>query len=100
MALALALARPAGEAVLVGMPPGGARLDLDPTEFTNREKTMRGSVYGSWDPAEGLGVLVEHVRAGRLQLAPLLGERFDLEHVDDAVGTALAGTGGRVLVQP
>jgi S-(hydroxymethyl)glutathione dehydrogenase/alcohol dehydrogenase len=100
VALALACARPAGLAVLVGMPPAAARLDLDPTEFTNREKTMRGSVYGSWAPAEGLGVLAGHLRAGDLLLEPLLGERYDLEHVDDAVAAALAGTGGRVVVKP
>jgi Zn-dependent alcohol dehydrogenase len=100
VALALACARPAGLAVLVGMPAGGARLDLDPTEFTNREKTMRGSVYGSWEPAEGLGVLLRHLDAGELVLDRLLGERFALERVDDAVATALAGSGGRVLVEP
>jgi len=100
VALALACARPAGLAVLVGMPAAGARLDLDPTEFTNREKTMRGSVYGSWEPAEGLGVLLRHLEAGELVLDRLLGERFGLERVDDAVAAALAGTGGRVLVEP
>ncbi len=100
VALALACARPAGLAVLVGMPAAGARLDLDPTEFTNREKTMRGSVYGSWEPAEGLDVLLRHLEAGELVLDRLLGERFGLERVDDAVATALAGSGGRVLVEP
>jgi Zn-dependent alcohol dehydrogenase len=99
-ALALACARPAGLAVLVGMPPAAARLDLDPTEFTNREKTMRGSVYGSWAPAEGLAILAGHLRAGELLLEPLLGDRYDLEQADDAVAAALAGTGGRVVVQP
>jgi S-(hydroxymethyl)glutathione dehydrogenase/alcohol dehydrogenase len=36
-ALALAHTRPTGQCVLVGMPPMGARLDLDPAEFINRE---------------------------------------------------------------
>ena len=53
-AAALASVRPGGRATLVGMPPAGARLDLDPAEFTNREKLLTGTVYGSGDPAEAL----------------------------------------------
>jgi S-(hydroxymethyl)glutathione dehydrogenase/alcohol dehydrogenase len=47
-----------------------------------------------------LPVLLEHVRAGRLELAGLVGERYPLERADEAVAAALAGHGGRVLVTP
>ena len=64
---------------MVGLPPTGLRLDLDPGEFLRREKLLTGTMYGSEDPAVALPMLLEHVAAGRLELASLLGEVFPLE---------------------
>jgi S-(hydroxymethyl)glutathione dehydrogenase/alcohol dehydrogenase len=100
VALALGGTRPGGRCVVVGMPAAGARLDLDPLEFTNREKTLTGSVYGSADPAQALPALLEDVRAGRLELASLVGPRYPLEQADEAFRASLAGSRGRVLVTP
>ena len=97
---ALAAARGGGTAVLVGMPPGGARLDLDPLAFSNFEKTLTGSVYGSETPARALPRLLDLVRGGRLELASLVGPRFPLEATNEAVEASLAGAPGRVLVTP
>jgi S-(hydroxymethyl)glutathione dehydrogenase/alcohol dehydrogenase len=97
-ALALRYTRSGGTCVLVGLPAAGARLDLDPAEFDRREKWLTGTMYGSEDPAVALPILLEHVRAGRLDLASLVGERFPLERVDAAFGASLAGPPGRVLV--
>jgi S-(hydroxymethyl)glutathione dehydrogenase / alcohol dehydrogenase len=98
--LALRAARRGGLAVLVGMPPAGARLNLDPLEFSNREKRLTGSVYGSAEPAEALPRLLELVREGRIELASLVGPRFPLGQVNEAVEASLAGSPGRVLVTP
>jgi Zn-dependent alcohol dehydrogenase len=57
-------------------------------------------MYGSEDPAVALPVLLEHVRAGRLELKALLGPTFALENVNDAIEASLAGSAGRVVVQP
>jgi S-(hydroxymethyl)glutathione dehydrogenase/alcohol dehydrogenase len=99
-ALALAGTRAGGRCVVVGMPAAGARYDLDPLEFTNREKILMGSVYGSADPAAALPELLEDVCAGRLDLASLVGPRYSLEHADEAFKASLAGVPGRVLVTP
>jgi len=85
---------------VVGLPAAGARLDLDPGEFNRREKWLTGTMYGSEDPAVALPILLEHVRAGRLQLRPLLGPTFRLDDVNDAIDASLAGSAGRVVVQP
>ena len=74
---------------MVGLPPTGLRLDLDPGEFLRREKFLTGTMYGSEDPAVALPILLEHVAAGRLELAPLLGEVFSLDAIDDAVQASL-----------
>jgi|KBSMisStandDraft_5_1062788.scaffolds.fasta_scaffold02384_14 Zn-dependent alcohol dehydrogenase len=99
-ALALASVRPGGRATLVGMPPAGARLDLDPAEFTNREKVLTGTVYGSGDPADALPSLLADVAAGRVLLTPLVGPTFPLERAEEAIQAALAGEPGRVIVAP
>jgi S-(hydroxymethyl)glutathione dehydrogenase/alcohol dehydrogenase len=97
-ALALRFTRSGGICVLVGLPAAGARLDLDPGEFDRREKWLTGTMYGSEDPVVALPVLLEHVLAGRLELASLVGERFPLDRVDDAFQASLAGPPGRVVV--
>ena len=99
-ALALRWTRNGGRTVLVGLPAAGERLDLDPIEFVRREKELTGSMYGSEDPRVSLPVLLEHVRSGALQLAPMVGPRFSLDDVDAAVQAALAGPPGRVIVTP
>ena len=99
-ALALHWTRSGGTCVIVGLPPAGARYDLDPGEFNRREKWLTGTMYGSEDPAVALPILLEHVRAGRLQLRPLLGPTFGLDEVNDAIDASLAGSPGRVVVRP
>jgi S-(hydroxymethyl)glutathione dehydrogenase/alcohol dehydrogenase len=97
---ALRLTRSGGRVVMVGLPAAGARLDLDPALFLRREKWLTGTMYGSEDPAVALPILLEHVRAGRLDLASLVGPEFALDDVDAAVGASLSGAAGRVLVLP
>jgi S-(hydroxymethyl)glutathione dehydrogenase/alcohol dehydrogenase len=98
--LAVRWTRNGGTAIIVGMPPAGARLDLDPADFNRREKFLTGSIYGSQDPAVSLPVLLDHVRAGRLLLRPLLGPSYRLDEVNEAIEASLAGSPGRVLVTP
>jgi S-(hydroxymethyl)glutathione dehydrogenase / alcohol dehydrogenase len=99
-AVALRHTRSAGTAVVVGLPAVGARLDLDPGDFNRREKWLTGTMYGSEDPAVALPLLLEHVRAGRLELASLVGPVYALDDVNAAFDASLAGAAGRVLVVP
>jgi S-(hydroxymethyl)glutathione dehydrogenase / alcohol dehydrogenase len=99
-ALALRWTRSGGTAVVVGLPAGGVRLSLDPLDFTNREKTLTGTIYGSEDPAVALPRLLDLVQAGELELASLVGPSFPLDRADEAFRASLAGEPGRVLVTP
>ena len=98
--LALRWTRGGGLTVVVGLPAGGEKLELDPFEFSNREKTLTGTVYGSKDPAVALPRLLDLVRRGDLELASLVGPSFPLERADEAFQASLAGEPGRVLVTP
>jgi len=99
-ALAFRWTRNGGLCVIVGLPAAGARIELDPVEFVRREKRLTGTIYGSEDPAVALPLLLEHVRAGRLDLRSQLGPSFPLDQVNEAVEASLAGAPGRVLVTP
>jgi S-(hydroxymethyl)glutathione dehydrogenase/alcohol dehydrogenase len=92
--------RNGGTCVIVGLPAAGKRLDLDPVEFVRRERVLTGTIYGSEDPAVALPVLLDHVRAGRLDLASQLGPSYPLDEINAAIEASLAGAPGRVLVRP
>jgi S-(hydroxymethyl)glutathione dehydrogenase/alcohol dehydrogenase len=98
--LAFRWTRNGGTCVIVGLPAAGKRLDLDPVEFVRRERVLTGTIYGSEDPAIALPILLDHVRAGRLDLASQLGPRYPLDRINEAVDAALGGVPGRVLVRP
>jgi Zn-dependent alcohol dehydrogenase len=99
-AIALRWTRNGGTCCLVGMPAAGARVSLDPFEFTNREKVLTGSIYGSENPRVALPKLVGLVREGRLELDAMVGPAYPLEQVNEAVAASLGGAPGRVLVTP
>jgi S-(hydroxymethyl)glutathione dehydrogenase/alcohol dehydrogenase len=86
--------------MIVGLPAAGKRLELDPIDLIRKEKWIAGTLYGSADPAVALPILLEHVAAGRLELASMLGPVFSLDDVNDAIEASLAGVPGRVLVAP
>ncbi|MFQ5426653.1 MAG: zinc-binding dehydrogenase, partial [Gaiellales bacterium] len=92
--------RPGGRVTLVGLPPAGTRLDLDPFQLVAQEKTISGSMYGSEGPAVALPRLLDHVATGRLSLERMLGPRFPLDRVNEAVEASLAGSPGRVMLTP
>ena len=98
--LAFRWTRNGGVCVIVGLPAAGKRLDLDPVDFVRRERVLTGTIYGSEDPAVALPILLDHVRAGRLDLASQLGPSFSLDEVNEAIEASLAGAPGRVLVRP
>jgi S-(hydroxymethyl)glutathione dehydrogenase/alcohol dehydrogenase len=99
-ALAFRWTRNGGTCVIVGLPAAGKRLDLDPVDFVRRERVLTGTIYGSEDPAVALPVLLDHVRAGRLDLASQLGPIYPLDEINHAVDAALGGAPGRVLIRP
>ena len=97
--LALRWTRGGGTAVVVGLPAGGEKLELDPFEFSNREKTLTGTIYGSEDPPSRCrGCSTSSRRAS--SSSSLVGPSFPLDRADDAFRASLAGEPGRVLVTP
>jgi S-(hydroxymethyl)glutathione dehydrogenase/alcohol dehydrogenase len=75
-------------------------LRLSALEVPYFARTLAGCMYGSSDPAVDVPVLLEHVRAGRLDLAPLVTETVPLDGVEDAFAGLEARRGARTVVLP
>ena len=89
--------RPGGVAVVVGLAPVGAEVSLPAIEFLS-EKRIVGSYYGSADPAQSLGRLVELAGAGRLPLSDMVSHFIELGQIDQAFTRLRDGLGDRSLI--
>jgi threonine dehydrogenase-like Zn-dependent dehydrogenase len=80
-----------GTAVVVGVAPSTARLDLPLYPFHRRNLTLKGS-YGGGSFSAAAREL------GQLDLRPLVSHRFDLADIGEAFDVARTGRGLKVLV--
>lgn len=88
-----------GTAVLVGLPPAGARLEVDPTEITRNEKTLTGSIFGSAHTHRDFVAYARLYADGLLPIDRLITDRYKLAEVNDACRQMLTGSAGRVVIQ-
>jgi S-(hydroxymethyl)glutathione dehydrogenase / alcohol dehydrogenase len=95
---AIDLARPGGTVTLVGMTPQGQRAVLDVYRFVEDGKTIRGSNYGSSDPAKDFPAIADDYLRGRLPLDSLISERIGLDRLDDAFDGMRRGDGARRVI--
>ena len=96
--LAIELVRPGGTVTLVGMTPQGARAGLDVYRFVEDGKTIRGSNYGSADPARDFPAIATAYLDGRLPLDLLISQRIDLDGLGGAFDAMRLGAGARRLI--
>ncbi len=87
---AIAALAPGGRAALVGIPPPGAnaRFDVGALMWGRR---IVGSLNGAMHPRRDLAEIVEHVLAGRLELAAQVTRSWPLAEVEAAVAALRAG---------
>ncbi|HEY3766873.1 MAG TPA: Zn-dependent alcohol dehydrogenase [Gaiellales bacterium] len=89
-----------GTAVVVGLPPAGARAAFDPLALAEREQRIVGSNYGSTIPSEDFPELVSLYLAGDLRLDELVSGRRPLEAAEAALQDLAAGRALRTLLVP
>jgi len=93
----LQLLKPGGEAALLGLPGRPVELDLD-TLVIFKGITIRGIVgrrlWETWYQARGL------LRAGAVDLAPLVTHRFPLDRFEEAFELMASGQCGKVVLLP
>jgi S-(hydroxymethyl)glutathione dehydrogenase/alcohol dehydrogenase len=79
-----------GRASLVGIPPHGERACFDVSQLM-WGRSVCGSLNGAMHPQRDLADIVEHVRAGRLELAAQVTRAWPLAEVEAAVAALRAG---------
>ena len=97
MRLAWQLLRPAATAVVVGLAPTGVEVSLPAIEFLS-DKGIRGSYYGSGDPAAELPDLADLAVTGELDLSDVVSNISDLDGVNEALDRLRQGVGARSIL--
>jgi S-(hydroxymethyl)glutathione dehydrogenase/alcohol dehydrogenase len=97
MLLAWKAIRPGATAVVVGLAAQGAEVALPAIELLS-DKGIRGSYYGSGDPAEDLGALAALAVSGHLELAGVVSHLGELDDVPLALERLRRGEGARTIL--
>ena len=88
--------RPGGTAVVVGIAPRGLEVALPALDFIS-QKTIRGSFYGSADPAGRDARAARHGARRPPGVADAVSEFTDLDGIEDAFQRLRRGEGARTL---
>ena len=89
---------PGGTCVVVGAPPTGQTVAIDPVNLYRDEKRLTGSRYGSSRPLDDFPRLVDLYLAGKLELDRLITERYPLEEINAAHDALAHGETTRGLI--
>lgn len=89
-----------GAAVIVGLPPTGARASFEPLVLAEADQRILGSNYGSVRPSIDIPALVDRYMDGQLKLDPLVSGRRPLAEAAEAFQDLEFGGALRTLLIP
>lgn len=89
-----------GAAVIVGLPPTGAKASFEPLVLAEADQRILGSNYGSVRPSIDIPALVDRYMDGQIKLDPLISGRRPLSEAADALADLNAGGALRTLLIP
>jgi Zn-dependent alcohol dehydrogenase len=90
--------RPRGAAVLIGIPPADAVLELPAATIPRSERRIMGSIYGSSRPERDFTTTLDLYRSGMLPLDRLVSHRLPLDEVAQAFELMKSGKALRVIL--
>lgn len=90
--------RPGGKAVIVGMAPVDHRASIDPYQLVRDQKTLMGTGYGNARQRIDIPRMVEHYRAGRLDLDRMISHRYTLDGINEGITRLEQGEATRGVV--
>jgi S-(hydroxymethyl)glutathione dehydrogenase/alcohol dehydrogenase len=97
---AIAMLGLGGAAVVVGLPPAGARASFEPLTLAEADQRILGSNYGSIRPAVDIPALVDRYLDGELNLDALVSSRRPLAEASASLDDLEAGHALRTLLIP
>ena len=90
-AQAPSLACKGGQVVMVGMPPSGAKMEVEPVIVAATAQTLKGSFMGATVVQRDIPYLVEMWRQGRLKLEELVTGRYGFDQINEAIAESRKG---------
>ncbi|KPQ08526.1 MAG: Zn-dependent alcohol dehydrogenase, class III [Rhodobacteraceae bacterium HLUCCA12] len=93
-----ALAAKGGTVVMVGMPPSGAAMNVEPVIMAATSQTLTGSNMGATVLRRDIPYLVDLYRQGRLKLDELVTRRYRLDQINEAIADTKAGHARRNVI--
>ncbi|MFI6734277.1 alcohol dehydrogenase catalytic domain-containing protein [Nonomuraea sp. NPDC050451] len=97
LARAFAATQSGGTTVMVGSPPQGQAVEVDPGLLFASRRLM-GTQGGDAAPQRDLPMLAEQYLRGRLDLDGLISERLPLDRINDAVAHVREGSVARTVI--
>jgi S-(hydroxymethyl)glutathione dehydrogenase/alcohol dehydrogenase len=89
-----------GAAVIVGLPPSGAKASFEPLVLAEADQRILGSNYGSVRPSIDIPALVDRYMDGDLDLESMVSARRPLSEAKAALDELNAGIALRTLLIP
>lgn len=89
---------PGGKCVVVGAPPSGETLSIDPHSLRGDEKMIMGSSYGSCNPPLDFPMFIELYRSGRFAIDDLVSRVYALTEINEAFENLAMGNDLRGLI--
>lgn len=89
--------RPGGSVVVVGLAPVGVEASVPAIEFLS-DKSLKGTYYGSGDPAAELPELARLALEGSLDVSGVVTHTAPLEGIGDALDRLRRGEGARTVL--
>ncbi len=95
---AIAAVRPGGICTLVGLTPQDSETKFLGGLITMSERKIRGSLYGSINPARDFHLFLDLYMAGKLKLEELVTRRYRLDEINEAYAAMLTGAVARGVI--
>jgi Zn-dependent alcohol dehydrogenase len=87
-----------GSVVMVGMPPSGAKVAIEPVILATTSQSLLGSYMGSSVLKKDIPVLIDLYKQGRLKLDELVTRKYSLNEINEAVNDVKLGNTRRNVI--
>jgi S-(hydroxymethyl)glutathione dehydrogenase/alcohol dehydrogenase len=88
-----------GLVTLVGVPPGGKKLSIDPFDVFHSGKRLTGCLGGSTIPDKDFPKYITLYKMGKLKIDELITHRYRLDEINEGIETILKGEVGRAIIE-
>jgi Zn-dependent alcohol dehydrogenase len=83
---------------MVGMPPSGAKVAIEPVILATTSQSLLGSYMGSSVLKKDIPILIDLYQQGRLKLDELVTRQYSLSEINEAVNDVKLGNTRRNVI--